>query len=209
MAHHAPADHPLHIAQALQPHNASATRLRAALRAGREGLGIRGAPSTGGGCSPAPGPRVEIGAGLGSNFRTTRAVTEVVALEPEPHLRGTRCAGLAGAVPSASRRARRQPAVCGWRVRRRGASLVLCTVPDQRLALAELHRAIRPGGELRFYEHVRSGRRGRLASSNSRTPTLWPHLAGGCNLARDTAAPSNRPDSRSSRASGSPTVPRA
>jgi ubiquinone/menaquinone biosynthesis C-methylase UbiE len=34
------------------------------------------------------------------------------------------------------------------------ASLVLCSVPDQDHALAELHRVIRPGGELRFYEHV-------------------------------------------------------
>jgi ubiquinone/menaquinone biosynthesis C-methylase UbiE len=34
------------------------------------------------------------------------------------------------------------------------ASLVLCSVPDQDRALAELHRALRPGGELRFYEHV-------------------------------------------------------
>ena len=34
------------------------------------------------------------------------------------------------------------------------ASLVLCSVPDQGTALRELFRVIRPGGELRFYEHV-------------------------------------------------------
>lgn len=36
-------------------------------------------------------------------------------------------------------------------------ALVLCTVPDQSSALAELFRVIRPGGELRFYEHVIAG----------------------------------------------------
>lgn len=65
---------------------------------------------------------------------------------------------------------------------------MLCTVPDQDAALAELYRVIRPGGELRFYEHVRShstleARLQRLADA-----TLWPRLAGGCHLARDTTA---------------------
>ena len=34
------------------------------------------------------------------------------------------------------------------------ASLVLCSVPEQALARAEIRRVLRPGGELRFYEHV-------------------------------------------------------
>jgi ubiquinone/menaquinone biosynthesis C-methylase UbiE len=33
-------------------------------------------------------------------------------------------------------------------------SLVLCSVSDQAVALREIARAVRPGGELRFYEHV-------------------------------------------------------
>ena len=33
------------------------------------------------------------------------------------------------------------------------ASLVLCTVRDVPRALAELRRVLRPGGELRFFEH--------------------------------------------------------
>jgi ubiquinone/menaquinone biosynthesis C-methylase UbiE len=36
------------------------------------------------------------------------------------------------------------------------STLVLCGVNDQPRALREIHRVLRPGGELRFLEHVRS-----------------------------------------------------
>ncbi len=39
------------------------------------------------------------------------------------------------------------------------ASLVLCSVDDVPDVLAELARALKPGGELRFYEHMRSPHR--------------------------------------------------
>lgn len=65
------------------------------------------------------------------------------------------------------------------------ASLVLCSVPDPSAALAELHRVIRPGGELRFYEHVQADRP--LPARLQRVADLvWPHIAGGCHLSRDT-----------------------
>jgi ubiquinone/menaquinone biosynthesis C-methylase UbiE len=69
------------------------------------------------------------------------------------------------------------------------ASLVLCSVPDQDRALAELRRVLRPGGELRFYEHVIS-RRGpkRLLLQLADRSGLWPRIAGGCHPARDTGA---------------------
>jgi ubiquinone/menaquinone biosynthesis C-methylase UbiE len=69
------------------------------------------------------------------------------------------------------------------------ASLVLCSVPDQAAALAELRRVIRPGGELRFYEHVVSDRP-RISSLERFIDErgIWPRIAGGCHLARDTTA---------------------
>jgi len=102
---------------------------------------------------------IEVGAGNGLNFKHYPAtVASVLAVEPEAYLRqraneeSTRAAipievvdGLADELPAED--ARFDAAV---------ASLMLCSVPDQQLALAEMRRVIRPGGELRFYEHVRA-----------------------------------------------------
>ncbi len=69
------------------------------------------------------------------------------------------------------------------------ASLVLCSVPDQDRALAELHRVLRPGGELRFYEHVIPNcQPRRLLLQAADHSGLWPRIAGGCHPARDTTA---------------------
>ena len=68
-------------------------------------------------------------------------------------------------------------------------SLVLCSVPDQGRALSELRRVLRPGGELRFYEHVLARRQPKRALSRLADRSgLWPALAAGCHVARETDA---------------------
>jgi len=132
---------------------------------------------------------VEIGAGTGANLRHYPAsVAEVLAVEPEPYLRArlseaatqsgtsvTVVDALAEALPFED--ASLDAAV---------ACLVLCSVADPRRTLAELARVLRPGGELRFLEHVASSRAGRRRVQRAADATIWPRLSGGCHLGRDT-----------------------
>ncbi|HEX4117112.1 MAG TPA: methyltransferase domain-containing protein [Solirubrobacteraceae bacterium] len=134
---------------------------------------------------------IELGAGSGANFaHYPTTVSEVVAVEPERYLRERAQQAAADAPIAVS-------VVDGVSDRLPGeagsfdagvAALVLCTVPDQPSALAELYRVIRPGGELRFYEHVVG--HGKFESRFQRLAdaTFWPHVAGGCHMARDTTA---------------------
>lgn len=134
---------------------------------------------------------LELGAGTGVNFPLyPPEVREVVAVEPEPYLRAkatTAAASVPVRITVLDGTADHLPVEdgsCDAAV----ACLVLCSVPDQAVALAELRRAIAPGGGLRFYEHVLS-ERPRLARTQRVVDRLfWPRAFGGCHTARDTAA---------------------
>jgi ubiquinone/menaquinone biosynthesis C-methylase UbiE len=66
------------------------------------------------------------------------------------------------------------------------ASLVLCSVRNPAQAIAELHRVVRPGGEIRFNEHIASERPLGRALQRTADATIWPTVSGGCHLGRDT-----------------------
>jgi ubiquinone/menaquinone biosynthesis C-methylase UbiE len=134
---------------------------------------------------------VEVGAGNGMNFpHYPQGVGEVIAVEPEPYLRGlAQDAAEAAPVPVRVVDGMADALPLGDGEADAGvASLVLCTVPDPGAALAELRRVIRPGGELRFYEHVRAESPGMARFQRVADATLWPLCAGGCHSHRDTLA---------------------
>ena len=131
---------------------------------------------------------IEIGAGSGLCFAHYPAtVSEVVAVEPEPYLRHlAEIAAESAPVPVnvIDATAETLPFEDGS-FDAAVASLMLCSVPDQKGALAEMHRVVRPGGQLRFYEHVRSEQPSK-ARLQDRVDRVWPHLLGGCHPNRDT-----------------------
>jgi ubiquinone/menaquinone biosynthesis C-methylase UbiE len=134
---------------------------------------------------------IEIGAGSGSNFAHYPAtVDEVVAVEPEPYLREQARQAAASAevaIQVVDGIADRLPVEDGS-FDAAVACLVLCSVPDQAGALAEIRRVLRPGGELRFYEHVLSKQPAVALSQRAVDRTFWPHAFGNCHTARDTPA---------------------
>lgn len=131
---------------------------------------------------------IEVGAGNGLNFgHYPTAVTDVVAVEPDDTLRvvAERAAGEAPVpVRVVAGHAEALPGADGS-FDAAVASLVLCSVPDQGRALAEIARVLRPGGLLVFYEHVRSAQTVVGWVEDLLTP-VWQRAAGGCHPNRDT-----------------------
>jgi ubiquinone/menaquinone biosynthesis C-methylase UbiE len=136
----------------------------------------------------AEGRVLEIGAGTGQSFSHYERAREVVATEPDPFLLG---------------RAQRRLEELGLtNVQLRQCTsedlpfedesfdhavsvLVLCSVKDPLRALSEVRRVLKPGGTLRFIEHVRydDGVRGRVQDAFA---PVWRYFGGGCQLNRRT-----------------------
>lgn len=134
---------------------------------------------------------IELGAGPGNNLPFyPPTVRHVLAVEPEALLRAECANGAAKAaveVTVVDGVSGRLPAGDSS-VDAAVTSLVLCSVPDQGRALAELQRVLRPGGELRFYEHVIADHPAAAMIQRLADATFWPRVAGGCHMSRDTGA---------------------
>ena len=139
----------------------------------------------------AKGAVFELGCGGGINqpLYDQSAVTSFAGIDPSPQL-------MDFARQAAARR--------GWPVDLREASgedipfadasfdtvvvtYTLCSVADQARVLRELHRILRPGGQLLYLEHGRAPDPG-VAAWQRRIEPLWKRLMGGCPLTRPVTA---------------------
>lgn len=134
------------------------------------------------------GTVLEIGPGTGVNLAYLPSGVRWVGIEPNAYLRGRILAEPARRGVEADVRAgtaERLPAADGS-VDAVISTLVLCSVPDQMAALAEVHRVLRPGGRFVFVEHVAAPSGTILRCAQELATPLWAALADGCHPARDT-----------------------
>jgi len=136
-----------------------------------------------------PDEVVELGAGIGANFRYLKPGTAVTAIEPNPHMHG-------GLRKTAHRFA------IDLRIVASGAeaidlpdnsveavicTLVLCTVDNPERVLAEVNRILKPGGRFMFLEHVAAPRGNWRRGLQNVLHRPWHFCFEGCNTNRETA----------------------
>ena len=135
----------------------------------------------------ATGRVLEIGAGTGANFPYYQHAEKIVAAEPDPFMlqravKRARGLGLDVEFHQAIAEALPFPDASFDTV---VATLVFCTVADPARALAEVRRVLKPGGALRFIEHVRA-ERGAAAQAQDLLTPVWEQFGAGCHLNRRT-----------------------
>ena len=132
---------------------------------------------------------LEVGAGTGTNFEFyPDTVTEVVAVEPERRLaeRAQQAAAAASVPVTVSTKTVEQYLASGGEpFDAVVCSLVLCSVDEPGGVLRQLLLLLRPGGQLRYLEHI-AGTGGRAQLQKVADATLWPRIAGNCHTHRHT-----------------------
>ena len=139
--------------------------------------------------SELPAELVEVGPGVGANFRYLPPGSRLTAIEPNHYMHGA---------------LQRRAARCGIDVQIRSvtgdaidlddqsvdaviSSLLLCTVADPGHVASEIRRILRPGGRYAFLEHtVAPGTALRGIQRAVRRPWAWAFE--GCSCERDLAA---------------------
>lgn len=135
-----------------------------------------------------PNEIVEIGPGVGTNFRYLSPGARVIAVEPNPQMHGAlRAMALRHGVSvhlvarSADDTGLPDDSV-DWVV----CTLVLCTVTDPAATLSEIRRILRPGGRFVFVEHVAASPGSWLRRIQELVRRPWQWFFEGCHTHRDT-----------------------
>lgn len=135
-----------------------------------------------------PDEILEIGPGVGANFRYLTPGTRVIAVEPNPQMHGALRAMAVRHGVSVDLVARSADDTglpddsVDWVV----CTLVLCTVTDPAATLSEIRRILRPGGRFVFVEHVAASPGSWLRRIQELVRRPWQWFFEGCHTHRDT-----------------------
>lgn len=134
----------------------------------------------------AVGMVLELGVGTGRNLPFYRRARIVVGVDPDPYMiRRARYRARMAHIPIRLVRAKGEalpfPDESFDTI---VATLVFATVPDASTAARELHRVLKAGGTLRFFEHFRS-QNAHLAGLQDLVTPFWRRFLGGCEPNRD------------------------
>jgi ubiquinone/menaquinone biosynthesis C-methylase UbiE len=130
---------------------------------------------------------LEIGVGVGANWAYLPASTSYVGIDPDPFMiaRANRNAAARGLDLELHEVAAESLPFEDGSFDTVFTTLTFCTVADVPRALAEVKRVLAPGGEFRFWEHVRPEGRISGAFADAIVP-VWRVVGAGCNPNRRT-----------------------
>ncbi|MGI8387743.1 class I SAM-dependent methyltransferase [Robertmurraya sp. P23] len=130
---------------------------------------------------------LEVGSGTGANFPYYPSGIEVIAIEPNQHMikRSSKKLHMSKApIKIIEENGERLPFTDNT-FDTVVATLVLCTIPNQELALSEMKRVCKSEGKILLFEHIKM-RNPFLAKLQDWLTPFWKRVCDGCCLNRDT-----------------------
>jgi ubiquinone/menaquinone biosynthesis C-methylase UbiE len=133
---------------------------------------------------------LDVGSGTGANFKYFNKDANVIAVEPSPFMLEKSKAKLPQkatiktynlSVTDPKLDEIIQPKSLDYVV----STLVLCTIPDYKLALKKFQHWLKDDGKLIVIEHIHAKEKPRRVIQNVINPA-WKVIGDGCNLNRDT-----------------------
>ncbi len=136
------------------------------------------------------GKILDVGSGTGVNFEHFNENSEVIAVEPSPYM-----------LEKALKKLPKKANITTYNLSVTDpklddvikensldyivSTLVLCTIPDNELALKKFFQWLKPTGKLIIIEHIHAGEKPRRILQNIINP-VWKVIGDGCHLNRDT-----------------------
>lgn len=136
------------------------------------------------------GDILEVGSGTGANFEFYNEKAHVIALEPSTFMLEKSKAKLSknGQIKTYALGVDDEQVeimIADHSLDYIICTLVLCTIPDQELALEKFHKWLKPTGRLIILEHIHAQNKPARFLYNVINP-VWKVFGSGCNLNRDT-----------------------